>query len=272
MGVEAAQAFESVRRAAQAGDRDRYVAALLAPRAVRADLITLAAFAGDVMKIPALVRDPQIGEIRVQWWRDALEAGLGGGRSGNPVADAFAELMARRELGLEGVSALLDQLVEKLYGTQPASTREFAAAIDRTQGTLFRFADGILGGAPVTESGFEDAVQAYGLMHAALMLPFDLAAGREPLPRQFFEGGTATDWVAAVEALKRKAYGHLAAYRSALGAEQSPHFLALLPVALVEPYFEALSRQGHDPARAIAEISPLKRVWRLGRARQRGWF
>jgi phytoene synthase len=47
---------------------------------------------------------------------------------------------------------------------------------------------------------------------------------------------------------------------------------ALLPLALIEPYLQALESPGHDPLSELADISPLARVWRLWRARQRGRF
>ena len=48
------------RRAAGAG----------APRAM--DLLALAAFHGEIARIPQTVREPAVGDIRLQWWRDAL--------------------------------------------------------------------------------------------------------------------------------------------------------------------------------------------------------
>ena len=59
--------------AARAHERDRYLAALLGPRPIRRDLIALAAFAGEVGRIPAFVTEPMMGRIRLQWWRERLE-------------------------------------------------------------------------------------------------------------------------------------------------------------------------------------------------------
>ena len=46
---------EAVRAAARSLDRDRYLAALLSPRSARSDLIALAAFMGEVARIPLTV-------------------------------------------------------------------------------------------------------------------------------------------------------------------------------------------------------------------------
>src|SRR5207244_2038693 len=65
----------AVEDAARANAFDRYLAARLAPRAARRDLIALAAFVGDTARIAATASEPLIGEIRLQWWRDVLEPG-----------------------------------------------------------------------------------------------------------------------------------------------------------------------------------------------------
>ena len=93
-GSAAASEREAVRAAARELDYDRYLAALLAPRRARDDLMALAAFHGEIARIPLTVREPAIGDIRLQWWRDALRTPAGTA-TGNPVADAHASDDAR---------------------------------------------------------------------------------------------------------------------------------------------------------------------------------
>ena len=92
-------AGEVVRIAARAFERDRYLAALLAPRTLRDDLIAIAAFAGEIGRIPTMVSEPMIGRIRLQWWRDVIDAG--DRATGNPVADALNTSTARHTLPRE---------------------------------------------------------------------------------------------------------------------------------------------------------------------------
>ena len=87
--------FAEVRGCARAHDFDRYLAALLAPRDVRDDLIALAATVGEIARVPATVKEPMMGEIRLTWWRDWLAKPLAEGLSGNPVADAMRRAIAR---------------------------------------------------------------------------------------------------------------------------------------------------------------------------------
>ena len=59
----------------RAGDRDRYLADLFAPAAPRQHLFALHAFNVEVARIRDEVSDPTLGEIRLQWWRDAVASG-----------------------------------------------------------------------------------------------------------------------------------------------------------------------------------------------------
>ena len=72
-GNSGAQTF--IRESARLNESDRYISALLAPRAARDDLITLAAYLGEVRRIALTVSETALGEIRLQWWRDVLSAG-----------------------------------------------------------------------------------------------------------------------------------------------------------------------------------------------------
>ena len=74
----------AIREAARSNAPDFYLSALLAPRAARNDLVTFAAYLGDIARIPLVSREPTIGQIRLQWWRDAIEKSELGTVSGNP--------------------------------------------------------------------------------------------------------------------------------------------------------------------------------------------
>lgn len=272
MGAASVERDEMVRQAARADDADRYVAALLAPRAIRSDLITLAAFAGAVLKIPYQVTDAQIGEIRVAWWREAILEAAQPVASGNPVADAFAEVFQRRGLDGQALEALFDQVVDRVYCTPVDDLAALSRDIEATQGTLFRFAREIAGSAsraPQASVAFTAGIEAYGLAQACLMLPYDLARGHSSLPGVVLAGGDP-DFKPVIAGLRKNVLNHLRDLRSAQRAMLEADFTALLPVALVEPYFEALSAAKHNPVRDIAEISPLARVWGLAKARVLG--
>ena len=55
------------------GDPDRFAAAMAAPVEARKVLFPLYAFNVEVARAPWVTSEPMIGEMRLQWWRDALE-------------------------------------------------------------------------------------------------------------------------------------------------------------------------------------------------------
>ena len=67
-----AERGDTVRRIARSGDPDRALAALFAPRETRADLLALYAFNVELARIAEQVTEPELGAIRLQWWREAL--------------------------------------------------------------------------------------------------------------------------------------------------------------------------------------------------------
>jgi len=54
-------------------DPDRYRAAMLGDKIVQDRLVLIYGFHSELAKIPELVSETMIGEIRYQWWRDVVE-------------------------------------------------------------------------------------------------------------------------------------------------------------------------------------------------------
>lgn len=55
------------------GDPDRFAAAMASPLEARRVLFPLYAFNVEVSRAPWVTQEPMIAEMRLQWWRDALE-------------------------------------------------------------------------------------------------------------------------------------------------------------------------------------------------------
>ena len=156
-----------VRAAARAADPDRYLAALLAPARARGDLIALAAFLGEVARIPDAVHEPMMGEIRLQWWRDALETLRAGGKTGNPVADALGPVIARHALPEELLVSVIEGRRRDLEpGRHDLAERmpELAAYIAETDGAAFRLSARVLGveASPAVSDLLAASAGAYG--------------------------------------------------------------------------------------------------------------
>ena len=228
-----------VRASARTGAPDRYVAALLAPASVREDLIALAAFSAELEKIPLTVSEPHLGEIRIQWWRDALSSPSRGEKTGNPVADAFSVALLRHGISGDALSDYFDASVHGLYGDAPPTPDQLRLQLDMTEGTLFALAARILGVKDVSPQSaiVSDASQAYGLTKLALNLPYALSHGRSPLPDAFAEkqsDGTI-DWARAIVPLSDEVRQYMSNVERDFPQQPKALRTALLPLAVVKP-------------------------------------
>jgi len=87
-------------------DRDRFLSSLFAPDGKRPNLLALYAFNVEVCRVRDVVSDPNIGLIRLQWWRDTVESLYeGGDGGGHAVAAALGQAIAAGGLPKQ---ALLD--------------------------------------------------------------------------------------------------------------------------------------------------------------------
>ncbi len=136
---------DAVRDAARSLGFDRYLSALLAPRGVRDDLIALAAYLGELARIPLTVVDPQIAEIRLEWWRGAVEGFASGADTGNPVADAMGRAARRFELPVDLLLLPIEGRSRELYEDGIPDRSAFEAYFDETEGAAFRLALRMLG-------------------------------------------------------------------------------------------------------------------------------
>jgi phytoene synthase len=277
--LEAGERDAAVRTIARDGDLDRYVSALFAPRAAREHLFALYAFNTELAHIGEQVSEPQLGEIRLQWWRDALDRASSGETTGQPVADALG--LAVRECDLSRQS--LADLIDARGFDVSVKIMPDAAALDdylaKTAGALFKLASEVCmtGGRAVEPRALEQAVRAagiaYGLTGLMRALPVHARRGRIDIPEDaLLRHGTSPAKLLAGEAsegltelladLRETARAALKSARRHV-AELSPQARpAFLPLALVDPYLSVLQKV--DPLHQIADINPLARLWRLG--------
>jgi phytoene synthase len=255
----------AVREAARASDLDRYLAALLAPRRVRGDLIVLTAFLGEAARVGEVVSEPMMGEVRLQWWRDALASRV---KTGHPVADALMDTIARHDLPEALFHTILDARARDLDPHVPKTEPDLEKGLRDTEGAALQLAARIL--AADEDTGADDvlaaAAQAWGRVRLLRALPASLAKGRNPLPGEAPPAPAAVDWQEAARPVLAAARSWLKEARLRATVAPAAVLPAILPLALVEPYLAALERLGPNIARERADISPLTRVWRLWRA------
>lgn len=70
------------------GDKDRFLATLFAPQSHRPALFALYAFDLETAWVAERVKEPLAGEVRLQWWHDAVSGAIPEQAAGHPVAAA----------------------------------------------------------------------------------------------------------------------------------------------------------------------------------------
>jgi len=267
-------AADSVRRY----DNDRYLSALLAPEAHRAGVMALYAYGAEIARVRELVSEPLPGEVRLQWWRDLLEGTEHGAVASNPVANALLQTIARYKLPKQGLIAMAEARVFDLYNDQMPSLNDLEGYAGETVSGLIQLACLVLNDSddPGTATAAGHAGVAYGLTglmralpwHASrrqMYLPLDVC-GRHNLDiESVFRGETTPELNAVLAELRGHVRHHLQRVRQAAETVPNTCEAAFLPLALVEPYLQRLEQTGFDPLRHVADLSQLKRQWRLWR-------
>jgi phytoene synthase len=126
-------------------DKDRYLATLFAPADVRPALFSLYAFDLETARVARRVREPLAGEIRLQWWHDAISSQTPEQAAGNPVATAFLETMQRYRFPLEQVLTVIEARRTRLYEEPLAGLDVLDSFARKTAGAVFSLAARILG-------------------------------------------------------------------------------------------------------------------------------
>ena len=102
------QNIDYCRQQAREHDADRYYMSLFAPAAKRPALWALIAFNLEVSKTRAVVSETMLGEIRLQWWREALDSIAAGTPRAHPVVEALAAEL----LDFAAVLPFLDEVID----------------------------------------------------------------------------------------------------------------------------------------------------------------
>ncbi len=261
------------------GDRDRYLADLFAPESVRPHLFALHAFDVEVSSIRVKVSEPTLGEMRLEWWREALR----GDHGGNPVAATLAETIAVHALPIDAFDNLLQARIFDLYDDPMPTIADLEGYAGDTSSAVMQLGAIILAGG--RDPGTAE-VAGYAGVAAALTtilkglpltasrgqcyLPADRLAAEGAEPSDLRTGEATTGVRSTVGAVATLARDRLAAARQAMADVDRALLPAFLPAATVEPLLGQIDGAGFDPLRRHADISPLRRQWIIWRAARRG--
>lgn len=250
----AAYCLEQVRRF----DRERYLCLLFAPEPARSRLVALYAFNLEVAKIRETVSEPLLGQIRLQWWRDALgEFGRGIVRA-HPIAEALAAALRDSPVRPALLERLLVAREADLDDAPPTTLTAMEVYAAGTSGGLQQAALDALGiqseTADRAAAGVGIAWALLGLLRAVpfqarqrrLRLPADLLAKEGVELDAVFEGQPGAGLRAVARAVDGRIGEHLAMARALARDVPRTALPAMLSAVLAESHRRRLANAGFN--------------------------
>lgn len=267
-------AFESTIRKS---DEDRYYAALFAPADARAHLFTLYQLNHELARVAETVREPMMGAIRLQWWRETIEAAREGKPRDHDLARALAQMFAVHDLPFD----LFDEMIEAREMDAAEVTFADLKALedyaDQTSGNLMRLASRVLGEA------HDDLAREAGVAHALTGLlraiPFHAARRKVTLPTDLLAAaGTSRDDILATHSGKKlgpviariadAGRAHLAKARAF--PKPGAALPAFFPAATASLYLKRMTAPGFDCFHDAVDVPLFRRQFAMLRATWRG--
>lgn len=169
-------------------DRDRYLATLVLPPREREAVTALYAFNADIASVRERVTQPPAGEIRLQWWTDALGGRGHGNVRQNPLADALLSAVAEYGLPTSPLTRMITARRFDLYQDPMPDMATFEGYAGETVSALYQLGAMILSGGRPIETG--DAAGHLGVAHALIghlrAFGYNASQGRIFLPWEVF--------------------------------------------------------------------------------------
>ena len=228
-------------------DPDRLRAAVFADKDGRERLQLLYAFHYELAKVPELVSEPMIGQIRYQWWRDAIaEIYEGKPVRQHEIATPLAKMLIEHDVPRFWVDRLIDGRERDLDPRPFTHLEEAKDYCRQTSGVLMQIAVKLLGAEP------NDAVLAAGE-----------AWGLTGLARAYghYKKGMLSE--VAYEDICKAAQDSRNIAAKGLKSLSSSAFPAVAYTALVAKFIARLTASKHDPLTMVVSYGPLLKQLRL---------
>ena len=236
----------------------------------------LLAFGLEIARVREAVTEAALGEIRHQWWREAIEADA---PAGNPVAIALLDTVTRFNLDKGRLLALIEAHGFDLY--DDPMPNEFALEIYArdTTSTLLEAIARVLAPGRLPPPCVDAAGRAFAITRLLRRLPFQVMRGQLYLPLDVLERlkvepesilahRNSPGLRLVLQTLRARVRVHLREMREALHGA-GPARGACLPASLCEPYLRRMEEPELDPFATPIELAAWRRQWTLWRAARR---
>jgi len=237
-------------RQARSRDYDRYVATLAAPARLRGYLAVLVAFNDEIARVRETVSEPALGDIRLAWWREAVNEGALGEAKAHPVARALAETIRQRDVDPHYLHAMIDARQRDLDDSPFLTLGALESYAEETAGNLSLAMLDVLGVRQIAaQNAARQSGAAWALIGMLRALKFHRSAGRLFISLDIEPAGIA-----------RRAEDLILFARGLASEVPRRAHAALMSNLLAERYLQRLKDAGGDPDRADFELSRLSKA------------
>ncbi|MEN3930905.1 phytoene/squalene synthase family protein [Microvirga sp. W0021] len=284
-------AYEQCAHTLRQQDSDRYFASLFLPSEKRRHVMALYAFSAEIAHIQGSIKESLTGEIRLQWWRDALDllehsskAGEGLEGQSSPVVMALADTVARFSLPVSFLRNLVDARVFDIYQEPMPTVNDLEGYCGETCSVLFQMVATILAGQQIDASEASGhsgvAYTLTGLLrafpwharHGKLYIPLSLFQQRSIDHQDVFEGNSEADVKQVLHDAREIAQNHLNLAEQAIQQLPGSIRAAYLPLCLVKSYLELMTRKDYQPYQSVLDIAQWRKQWTLWRSSKKPLF
>ncbi|OJY26233.1 MAG: hypothetical protein BGP11_12530 [Rhodobacterales bacterium 65-51] len=165
----------------QRADPERFAALMAAPVTDRPALAVLYAFNAEVARAPWASKEPMIAEMRLQWWRDAVEAAAAGGGQPHEVMTPLGKLIRDKGLPAEALDGVVAARQWDVWREPHADAAALWRYLEETGGALLWLAAKALGAPDRAEPAARSLGAAQALANYLRAVPQLETLGRIPL-------------------------------------------------------------------------------------------
>ncbi len=252
--------FEACAALVERADPLRFRVAMAAPVSARRILFPLYAFNVEIARAPWVTQEAMIAEMRLQWWRDALEEiGQGGSVRKHEVVDGLRDVLDPE--GATCLDALIAARRWDIYTDAFEDQAHFDDYINATSGNLMWTAARLLGRAE--EGVVRDFAFGVGVANLFQAIPALAAQGRKPL----FDGTPQ-----AVRSLAQNALARIDRAADQQKTVSKEAGAALVAGYHARPVLRAVIANPSDVAADALTPNPARDALRFANVSLRGWW
>ncbi|MCF6214771.1 MAG: squalene/phytoene synthase family protein [Emcibacter sp.] len=254
-------------------DHDRYLTILYSPAEKRPALFALYAFNYEISRIRESVSESMLGEIRLQWWREALDDIFQGTLQNHDIIPALSAAISAYDISRDDLMAIIDGRAQDLYEGSLENNAQLEKYLSQTAGRLSCLAVHILG-----QRDIDDLAQrlgiAWGYLGIIRSVPYHLSLKKSYIPVdlmaehglshvKFLSPERVAETKAIIQALCHLAQQHLDHITANKGRIETASRPAFLLTSLARSYLQTIKKADFNPFILAENKDSLPRQWRL---------